>query len=107
MRCGQSLQKRCMPGAGVWRSMSTAMGFPVRTKGTGNTEHMFSQWGLWEQGTGNREQVTRRPAGPPEAKFDPAKKKFGGGESLRCVLLCFIKPILGNRYGPGVNSLRQ
>ena len=24
-----------------------------------------------------------------------------------CVLLCFIKPILGNRYGPGVNSLRQ
>ena len=24
-----------------------------------------------------------------------------------CVLLCFIKPILGNRYGPGVNSFRQ
>jgi len=24
-----------------------------------------------------------------------------------CVLLCFIKPILGNRYGPGVNFLRQ
>ena len=24
-----------------------------------------------------------------------------------CVLLCFVKPILGNRYGPGVNSLRQ
>ena len=24
-----------------------------------------------------------------------------------CVLLCFIKPILGNRYGPGVNSLQQ
>jgi len=23
-----------------------------------------------------------------------------------CVLLCFIIPILGNRYGPGVNSLR-
>jgi len=21
----------------------------------------------------------------------------------KCVLLCFIKPILGNRYGPGVN----
>ena len=35
----------------------TAMGFPVRTKGTGNTEHMFSQWGL--VGTGNREQGTR------------------------------------------------
>ena len=33
-----------------------AMGFPVRTKGTGNTEHMFSQWGL--VGTGNREQGT-------------------------------------------------
>ena len=51
---------------------SSAMGFPVRTKGTGNTEHMFSQWGL--VGTGNREQGTsqsseaRRPAGPPEAK---------------------------------------
>jgi len=49
------------------------MGFPVRTKGTGNTEHMFSQWGL--VGTGNREQGTsqsseaRRPAGPPEAKY--------------------------------------
>jgi len=27
------------------------MGFPVRTKGTRNTEHMFSQWGL--EGTGN------------------------------------------------------
>jgi len=42
------------------------MGFPVRTKGTGNTEHMFSQWGL--VGTGNREQGTnhetpRRAAG--------------------------------------------
>jgi len=43
------------------------MGFPVRTKGTGDTEHMFSQWGL--VGTGNREQVTRCPTGPPEAKF--------------------------------------
>ena len=49
------------------------MGFPVRTKGTRNTEHMFSQWGL--VGTGNREQGTsqsseaRRPAGPPEAKL--------------------------------------
>ena len=34
----------------------TGMVFPVRTKGTGNTEHMFSQWGL--VGTGNREQGT-------------------------------------------------
>ena len=57
------------------------MGFPVRTKGTGNTEHMFSQWGL--VGTGNREQGTsqsseaRRPAGPPEAKF------FLGGGILK------------------------
>ena len=24
-----------------------------------------------------------------------------------CVLLCFIKPILGNRYGPGVSSCQQ
>ena len=63
------------------------MGFPVRTKGTGNTEHMFSQWGL--VGTGNREQGTsqsseaRRPAGPPEAKLTPQIFFFGGGESLR------------------------
>jgi len=32
------------------------MGFPVRTKGAGITEHMFSQWGL--VGTGNGEQGT-------------------------------------------------
>ena len=25
----------------------------------------------------------------------------------KCVLICFVDPILGNRYGPGVNSLRQ
>jgi hypothetical protein len=32
--------------------------------------------------------------------------RWGGGRELReeCVLLCFIKPILGNRYGPGVIS---
>ena len=53
------------------------MGFPVRTKGTENTEHMFSQWGL--VGTGNREQVTRCPAGPPEE----CNKKKIWGESLR------------------------
>ena len=47
----------------------TGLGFPVRTKGTGNT---------WEQGTGNREQVTRRPAGPPGAKL-PQKFFLGGG----------------------------
>ena len=44
----------------------SGMGFPVRTKRTGNTEHMFCQWGL--VGTGNREQRTshempRRAAG--------------------------------------------
>ena len=53
------------PGTGTWlggaeerfsvRDKGPAMGIPVRTKGTGNTEHMFSQWGLG--GTGNREQV--------------------------------------------------
>ena len=59
------------------------MGFPVRTKGTGKKEHMFSQWGV--VGTGNREQVTRRPAGPPEAKFCGVrrKKKFWGGGILK------------------------
>ena len=57
------------------------MGFPVRTKGTGNTEHMFSQWGL--VGTGNREQGTSHetPAGPPEAKF--CKFFFWGGGILK------------------------
>jgi len=62
------------------------MGFPVRIKGTGNREHMFSEWGL--VGTGNREQGTsqsseaRRPAGPPEVKFCGVNRKFffwGGG----------------------------
>ena len=62
------------------------MGFPVWTKGTGNTEHMFSQWDL--VGTGNMEQGTsqsseaRLPAGPPEAKFcgvSRKKKNWGGG----------------------------
>ena len=24
-----------------------------------------------------------------------------------CVLLCFVDPILGNRYGPGVSSFRH
>jgi len=24
-----------------------------------------------------------------------------------CVLLCFVSPVLGNRYGAGVNSFRQ
>jgi len=48
------------------RTRTKGMGFPVRTKGTGNTEHMFSQWRL--VGTGNREQRTshempRRTAG--------------------------------------------
>ena len=43
------------------------MGFPVRTKGTGNTEHMFSQWGL--VGTGNREQGTSQS----RAKRDATK----------------------------------
>ena len=38
------------------RHVLSSMGFRVRTKGRGNTEHMFSQWGL--VGTGNREQGT-------------------------------------------------
>ena len=41
----------------------------------------------------------------------------GGGGSERnerpthrhivCLLLCFVNPILGNRYGPGVSSCHQ
>jgi len=65
----------------IMLSSFPGMGFPVRTKGTGNTEHMFSQWGL--VGTGNREQgiskesrEARRPAGPPEAKFCGVSRKF-------------------------------
>ena len=50
----------------VFEGYFPGMGFPVRTKGTGNTEQTFSQWGL--VGTGNREQGTshempRRTAG--------------------------------------------
>ena len=26
---------------------------------------------------------------------------------FECVLLCFINPILGNRYGPGVSSCQE
>ena len=26
---------------------------------------------------------------------------------IHCVLLCFIKPLLGNRYSPGVSSWQQ
>jgi len=51
-----------------WRILQffPGMGFPVRTKETGNTEHMFFQWDL--VGTGNKEQGTshdtpRRAAG--------------------------------------------
>ena len=63
------------------------MGFPVRTKGTGNREHMFSQWGL--VGTGNREQVSRAKPDAPQGRWrlnfaaSAAKFFFGGGESLR------------------------
>jgi len=44
-----------------------ATGFPVRTKGTGNTELMFSQWGL--VGTGNREQVSRAKRYAPQGRL--------------------------------------
>jgi len=64
---------------------SSAMGFPVRTKGTGNTEHMFSQWGLVGTGTGNREQVSRAKRDAPQGRrrLNCRKFFFGGGESLR------------------------
>ena len=58
----------------------SAMVFPVRTKGTGNTEHMFSQWGL--MGTGNREQGTsqsRAKRDAPQGRRRPMGKKFEGG----------------------------
>ena len=65
------------------RQSTSAMGFPVRTKGTGNTEHMFSQWGL--VGTGNREQGTsqsRAKRDAPQGRRRIGKKNLGG-ESLR------------------------
>ena len=37
-------------------------------------------------------------------KIDPATCVR---DSRMCVLLCFIKPMLGNRYGPGVSSCQQ
>ena len=56
------------------------MGFPVRTKGTGNREHTFSQWGLGsrEQGTGNKSESAKRDA--PQGL---QRLNFLGGESLR------------------------
>jgi len=47
-----------------------------------------------------------------ESELETPKNYLGHGQgrpshSLPNVLLCFIIPILGNRYGPGVNSLRQ
>jgi len=55
------------------------MGFPVRTKGTGNTEHMFSQWGL--VGTGKREQGTSQIGAKRDAPQGRRrqKKKLRGG----------------------------
>jgi len=53
------------------------MGFPVRTKGTGNTEHMFSQWGV--VGTGNREQGTSHETPRRAAGGQAPKKMWGGG----------------------------
>jgi len=64
------------------RTFITAMGFPVRTKGTGNTEHMFSQWGL--VGTGNREQGTSQSRTKRDAPQGRRRLNFfWGGESLR------------------------
>jgi len=55
------------------------MGFPVRTKGTGNTEHMFSGWGL--VGTGNREQGNKSVERSKKNFCSVSRKKFvwGGG----------------------------
>ena len=57
-----------------------AMGFPVRTKGTGNMEHMlFCQWGL--VGTGNREQGTSQSRAKRDAPQGRRRLNFffGGG----------------------------
>jgi len=37
----------------------------------------------------------------PASRWGPASSLH---TSCVCVLLCFINPILGNRYGPGVSS---
>jgi len=37
-----------------------------------------------------------------QAVWIPNQKK-----NAVCVLLCFVKPTLGNRYGPGVSSCQQ
>jgi hypothetical protein len=57
------------------------MGFPVRTKGTRNTEHMFSLWGL--VGIGNREEGTSQsrakrdaPQGRRRLNFAASAAKF-------------------------------
>ena len=40
----------------------------------------------------------------PASRWGPASSLH---TSCVCVLLCFINPILGNRYGPGVSSCQQ
>ena len=61
------------------------MGFPVRTKGTGNTEHLFSQWSLVAQGTGtSQSSEARRPAGPPESKESNREQGTGNREQGTC-----------------------
>jgi len=46
-----------------------------------------------------RERERSRPTHTFAGEGDRVSERF-----KVCVLLCFIKPILGNRYGPGVSS---
>jgi len=65
-------------------------------------------------GVGGKEKEETRGQEMDEEKMEKTGKRVGKKRkgdapqgSRVCVLLCFIIPILGNRYGPGVNSLRQ
>ena len=57
--------------------------------------------GRWNSKSGTWDWDTR-----PIAKFCELWTQYPGCFDV-CVLLCFIKPILGNRYGPGVTWAHQ
>ena len=48
-----------------------------------------------------RRSLNTRPSSGTSAGSFPVSAGHAVGP--QCVLLCYIKPILGNRYGPGVN----
>jgi len=78
-----SLEDRVKEGRGSERRHAgTGEGISARV-------HVANSHGAWRQGRGGSHTRSQ------------ARCK------LVCVLLCFINPMLGNRYGPGVSSCQQ